>query len=136
MSNGSNNWGVQYSRITFLEKILSTHPNVISVNREHDIYFTITRRKQRDMLKILCCDEYALGLAAVRRGLSEFGKIDIFFVGGVWNGYTKDAKNFCEQSLIGIYNSKEMAGGLWRDDFWSYYATDEKGNRISFVRSA
>lgn len=101
MTNGTNDWGVSFSRITFTEKVLQGHPNVIRFSREKDILFTITRESPDDELRLLCCDEYVFGTTLLDRALAEFGTVNLIYVGGVWNGYTKEAKEQCLRSKIG-----------------------------------
>ncbi len=130
MASGNNSWGVRYSRITFMETVLSSHNNVVSFDRELDILFRVKRRKQEDTLRILCADEYAFGLTFVQRALVEFGHLQIISVGGAWNGYTPEAKEYCLKSRIGLYNSKELPGGLWHDEYWKFHLRDEDGAPI------
>ena len=130
MANGSNEWGVEFCRITFLEEILSTHKNVEDCKRDKDILFSVRRKKPSDSLVIVCVDEYTCGIMAVRKILKEFGQVDMIFVGGVWNSYTKEAKQYCVKSQIGLYNAGEMAGGLWAEKHWIYAKKDDKGRKI------
>ncbi len=136
MSNGDNSWDVHYSRITFLEKIIASHSNVFSFKRDQDILFTVQRTKPFDKLRILCADEYSFSLGAVQRALLEFRPLHIIYVGGFWNGYTPEAKNYCLVDNIGLYNSKEMSGGLWKRDYWDYYQRDEDGNIVYQYKGA
>lgn len=135
MSNGKNNWGVRYSRIAWLEQIIRSHKNVECVKRDQDILFVIRRRKQNDELTILGCDEYAAGLEVVFRAFREFGEINIIHVGAGWCGYTKEAKEYCVSNEIGIFVSNEMAGALWRDDYWAYCKKDDRGDPIYYYRT-
>jgi hypothetical protein len=136
MSNGSNDWSVSFSRIDWLDKLLRGHPNVACVKRDRDIYFSVKRKEQGDNLFVLCCDEYAAGMAIIQRGLSEFGEINIFHIGGGWNGYTPEAKQYCLQNRIGLYVSDEMSGALWKNEYWNYHKRDDDGNPTYFYRSA
>ena len=43
-------------------------------------------------------------------------------------GYTVDAKEECLNRKMGLYNAKELSGGLWRRDYWAYSRKDEDGN--------
>lgn len=136
MTNGSNSWGVEYSRITWFENLLLGHPNVTNIVRHDDIVFDMDRKKHGDHLTILCCYEYTMGLTAVNRALREFNKLNIIHVGGGWCGYTVEAKQFCLDSSIGLYVSNEMYGALWQNEYWSYYQKDSDGNPICYSRSA
>src|SRR5262245_32568207 len=132
MSNGANAWGVKFSQITWFQKMLTTHPNVDAVDRRDDILFTVTRKKPNDTLRILCCDEYTAGMAVIRRGLQEFGELNIFYIGGSWNGYTTQAKEYCIENHIGLYVTDEIAGALWKNDHWNYQKKDKDGDPIRF----
>ena len=134
MTNGSNDWNVPYSQITWFGSLLSSHKNVESVERSQDIVFDIKRKNQDDHLRIVCVNKYTMGQTMVSRVLNEFPRVNIIYIGGGWNGYTTEAKEFCTNSEIGLYVSNEMNGALWKDDFWSYYKRDEDGNKIMFVR--
>jgi hypothetical protein len=136
MSNGSNNWGVEFSKIMWFERLISTHRNIENIARHDDIVFEVDRLKQKDHLTILCCDEYAMGITAVHRALREFGDLNIIHIGGGWCGYTTEAKEFCLNANIGLYVSNEMNGALWKDEFWAYHQKDEDGNTVYYSRTA
>ena len=113
-----------------MDRILKGHGNISDVDRDQDILFTVRRKNQSDVLRILCCDEYAMGTTLVNRAVAEFASPNIIYVGGAWHGYTQQAKEQCLAQKIGLYNSTELAGGLWRDDYWAYNRKDEDGNPI------
>ncbi len=136
MTNGANDWGVSFSKITWVERLLRTHENVAELDRQRDIYFTVKRKAQNDSLAVLACDEYAAGMEVVLRALSEFGKIDIIHVGGGWCGYTKEAKDYCIENRIGIYVTDEMSGALWKREYWAYHKRDKDGNPFFYYKSA
>jgi hypothetical protein len=130
MTNGDNNWGVPYSQITWFERLLQNHKNVTNIGRTRDILFEVDRKAQRDHLRILCCREYTMSLATVQRGLHEFESINVFYIGGAWCGYTRQAKEFCILQQIGLFITDEMTGALWKDDYWNYNQRDDKGDPI------
>ena len=127
MNNGQNSWNVAFRRITWLQYALATHENIECVSRHDDIVFDVTR-KERANLVLLCLDEYSFGIAAARRVFLEFPEVNFVSVGGNWNGYTLEAKDACLKRNIGLYNSTELTGAIWKNEFWSYYKKDKKGN--------
>jgi len=133
--NGSNNWNVSFGSISFLNKILSTHGNVKNILRSKDILFTLERINKIEKLKIVCLEEYCVGVTIMRRVIEEFGRVDIIYSGGEWTGYTPEAKELCISEKIGLYNSKELSGGLWKNEFWNYNKRDEKGDTISYCKT-
>lgn len=123
-NNGNNAWGVPFSDITWFERLLQNHDNVTNIQRHDDIIFEIDRIRQSDHLKIMCCRQYTMSMTLVQKALSDFGKINIIYIGGGWNSYDADAKLFCIQQRIGLYTTPEMSGGLWKNDYWSYEKPD------------
>ncbi|WP_192484800.1 MULTISPECIES: hypothetical protein [Cysteiniphilum] len=129
MSSSSNNWGVSYSRITWLEDAIQNHGNVVNYSRHDDIIMKFDR-KDSSSIVLICLDEYALGEAAVHRVLKEFPEVNYISVGGNWNGYTEEAKQLCISKNIGLFNASELSGALYKDEFWAYHRRDEDGNPI------
>lgn len=127
MKNGTNSWNVSYSRISWLEDAVKSHPNVTNLSRHDDIIMEI-ERKNGCTITLICLDEYCLGEAGVRRVIQEFPLINFISVGGNWNGYTPEAKELCLSKQIGLYNSSELTGAIFRDDFWNYHKKDQDGN--------
>lgn len=136
MTNGSNSWGVPFSHISWFERLLNNHKNIESVLRTKDIYFTVKRKTQGDILQILCVREYTFGHTMTERALAEFGEINIIYIGGGWNGYTPEAKEYCLHAHIGLYVTDEMSGALWNESYWAYHQKDRDGNPSYFYRTA
>ncbi len=129
MTIAGDPWDVNFSRTTFLMRILDGHENVRKYSRSQDIYFEIERINQRDTIWLLGCDEYALSLAVSMRAIQDFDPLNIIFIGGNWNGYSQAAKEYCTERHIGVFNASEISGGLWSDEYWDYAQKDDKGNR-------
>jgi hypothetical protein len=134
-NNGENNWGVSFSRITFLQRILDSHRNVAVLGRHDDIVFEIQRIQQQDKLTVVCVDPYTASLELVMRIVQAFPEVKIIFVGGKWAGYTQEAYDFCQERQIGLYNAGEISGGLHKDAYWNYEKIDDKGNSTKSIRA-
>lgn len=134
-NNCSNTWDVRYSHIAWFERLLTSHPNVQTVSRHHDLVFEVDRKQQMDHLTIFCCNEYTMGLTMVHRALHEFGDLSLIYIGGGWCGYTREAKEFCLDARIGLYVTDEMSGALGKTDSWNYHQKDRDGNPIYRTRS-
>ena len=130
MTNGSNNYGVEYSRIAFAERIIGGHKNVLRWRRDRDIMFILDRERQNDTLRILCCDEYCVGMAFIISALADYDDINIIFTVGSWNSYTREATEFCIESKLGLFNTSEIFGALFNDKYWDYARKDDKGNKV------
>lgn len=129
MKNGSNDWGVTYGRISWLEDAVRSHENVISLRRYDDIVMDVERDRGRGFI-LICLDEYTLGESAVRRVMREFPLVNFIYVGGNWNGYTPEAKELCLSRKIGVYNAGELTGAIFKDEFWAYHKKDKDGNPL------
>lgn len=129
MTNGSNDWGVGYSLISFVDRVITTHANVSDVERHHDLCFEIQRIKGEN-IRLVCINEYTCSLARVLEVLDIFPRTNIVFVGGEWNGYTWQAKEYCLGNKMGLFNSKEINGALHRKDYWNYHRKDDEGNPV------
>jgi len=122
-----NNWNVSYSTISFFEGALNGHSKVQSVHRDRDIFFHITLHTGQ-VLKILLVNEYALGLAAIFRAKAEFPDLEYIVTGSIWNGYTREAKEYGINNSIGIFNGKEILGALNSRNPIKYAKKDHEGN--------
>lgn len=129
-------FSVPFSRTSFLERLLQEHPNVESVDRTRDILFTVQRKNQKDVLRILGLDEYVLGMPVYSTAVEQFGKLNIISNGGNWNGYTSSLKRHAEDMHVGIYIVNEMAGALHRDEYWSYRKKDARGVSYDYSQKA
>ena len=127
MTNGSNDFGVALPQIQFISRTLGNHKAVESVKRSEDIQFDIVRSRG-DELRLVCVNEYTCGLARVLEIMEAFPRTNIIYVGGAWNSYTMQAKKYCIDANVGLFNSSEINGALYRDDYWRYHRTDKEGN--------
>lgn len=127
MRNGRNSWSVSFSKISWLVNAIENHGNVSYAERHDDIVVEVDRN-DGSHITVLCLDEYAMGEAAVHRAFKEFPKANFISVGGNWNGYTPEAKELCSSRNIGLYNSSELTGALWKNEYWRYSQKDEDGN--------
>ncbi|MBA2651285.1 MAG: hypothetical protein H0U73_03305 [Tatlockia sp.] len=133
-NNGLINWDVPFCDISFLNRLLSSHDNLSHITRSKDIVFEVYRKKQNESLKIFCCRQYVMSITLIYKVLDEFDHNNIIYIGGEWNGYTNDAKQYCLDSKIGLYVANEMNGALWSDEYWAYYKKDSDGDAINFSR--
>lgn len=135
MNNGSNKWGVSFSRIAWLESVIGNHDNVTDTVRHDDIIIKVKRNSGPE-LTVICLDQYAFGVSAAERVFQEFPEVNFISVGGNWNGYTPEAKELCKIRNIGVYNSSELTGAIWKDEFWTYHQRDKDGNPVYHYKSA
>lgn len=129
MTNGSNIYGVTFPQILFLTRVLRHHRNVREFSRTRDIQFDLVTARSLN-LRLICLNEYTCGIARILEVQDEFPNANIIYVGGNWNGYTGQAKEYCVQSELGLFNADEINGALHRDDFWNYFRKNENGDPV------
>lgn len=129
MTNGSNLYGVSFNTISFFDSLIARHKNVAEAQRHDDILWSVERFKGRP-IEAICIDEYACGLGKVLEVLTDYKDTNLIWIGGVWNSYTMDAKEYCVENEIGLFNTGEMTGALFMDQFWKYHKKDEEGNPL------
>ncbi len=135
MTNGSNDYGVTFPQIRFVSQLLTRHGNVERFTRTNDIQFDLVTRRGSE-LRLICVNEYTCGFLRVLEVQEDFPELNIVYVGGSWNGYTMQAKEYCIKAQLGLFNATEINGALYRDDYWLYCRTDEKGNPIYPTRAS
>lgn len=129
MTNGVNAFGVSFPQIRFLERLLTSHDSVVQFTRTLDIQFDL-ERKRGPAVRLVCLNEYTCGLGRILEAREVFPGTNLIYVGGVWNSYTWEAKEYCLAAEIGLYNASELNGGLHRNDFWAYHRKDKDGNPL------
>lgn len=130
-----NSWNVSYNVITFFEKAMNGHGKVASVNRTKDIFFTVKDKEDRTF-KVLLLNEYCIGLATVFKVIDEFPDTEYIVTGANWNGYTKEAKDYCMENNLGLFNLGEFLGALNWTNPKNYYKKDTDGKPIYAYKSA
>lgn len=129
MTNGSNPYGISFADISWLERLLNGHGNVAAAVRHDDIVWDVGRQ-HGPAIQAICINEYTCGIARVLEVLQTFPDVNLIYVGGVWNCYTSEAKDYCISNRIGLFNTREMTGALHKDEFWTYHRKDKDGNPI------
>lgn len=135
MTNGSNSYGVSFPQIGFISRLLNAHRNVSRVERVNDIQFDLINSRGVSV-RLICVNEYTCGLAKVLEVLEDFPGTNIIYVGGAWNSYTMQAKKYCIEAQIGLFNANEINGALYSDYYWIYSQKDEKGNPIYHTKAS
>ena len=122
-----NNWGVEYSAITFFKRVLRTHNRVESFTRSDDILFRL-QLITGEVMEVLLVSEYTVGVAAVIHAIDEFPDINHIVTSGVWFGYTEEAKQYGLDHNVGVFVIDEFLGALnWANPI-KYTKKDPDGN--------
>jgi hypothetical protein len=116
MTNGYNDWSVEYSSIMWFEnQFFASHKNVTSVGRSRDIVFTVNRKEQADSVEVLLVNVYAFGIADYYRARAEFPGVKCIVQNGKWNKFTGDALNQASCDGISLFTPSELYAALWKN---------------------
>lgn len=122
-----NNWETSYPNILFMEKALNGHQRVESFQRLKDIVFVIERPERLAPVVAVLINRYTIGLADVIAVKAEFPEATCIVAPGDWCGYTREAKEYGAAQGIGVFNTSEFFGALWRADPKDYVKKDPNG---------
>lgn len=111
-----NNWDTAFPDIRFLTEALSTHKAVSSFTRTRDIVFTIERPVSETPIVMVLIKRYTVGLADVIAVMKEFPDATCIVAPGDWAGYTKEAKEYGIAQKVGVFNTSEFFGALWKEN--------------------
>lgn len=128
----NNNWDIMPSHVVFFEKMLSQHTAVADFVREKDICFVV-RKLDGVTIRIVIVDRYVLGKVDLINIIDEFPDVNMVFVSGTWNHYTREAKEYGLDRQIGVYHPAEFFGALLKgNEFWNFVKKDKNGDPISY----
>jgi hypothetical protein len=127
--NGSNNWNVGYSSISFMEQVLSTHRAVASFERVNAIQFDIVRTNDLSDLNVVFVNEYHLGEASAYAILNEFDSVEVIVNNGNWNHILVNWREFADRTGVVIFKMTDFMGAINVDDPRDYVTEDEREER-------
>ena len=136
MTNGHNDWGVEYSSIIWFEnQFFESHKNVASVERSRDIVLTVNRKKQADKVEVLLVNVYAFGISDYYRAKAEFPSVKCIVQNGKWNKFTGDALSQAICDEIGLFTPGELHAALWKDNAVGRRKTAKRTSSVSWRTS-
>jgi hypothetical protein len=68
-----------------------------------------------------------VGIADVQRAKQQFPQLNCIVIGGGWNQYTEEAKDYATASKIGLFNFGEFFGSLYSKFPYLYVKKDDDG---------
>jgi hypothetical protein len=109
------------SSIDYFETGLKNHKVVLSYDKLKEQQYNITRIEKSD-LKVYLTNLYIVSLADVHEIIDKFPSLNCIVTISNYNSYTSEAKKFCIENGIGLFNYKELYGALYynKDRFLNY----------------
>lgn len=98
-----------------LIKYLKTNTKVAKVEQESEQIIQVTRVALYQ-LRIFMTNIYTVSLADVYEIIAEDNQINAIVTMSAYNSYTADAKEFCKEKLLGLFEFKEFLGAVYYDN--------------------
>lgn len=95
-------------------KFLVENKTVVEVSQESDQIIHV-RRVKYSSLSVFMTNSYIVSLADVHEILTQAAHVNTIVTMSAWNGYTKEAKQFCKERGIGLFRFKEFLGAVYYD---------------------
>ena len=128
--NGQNPFGVGYSTISFVEKVIRGAKGVSSFVRENDILFNISFETMAHKLgmpdstydvPIVISDAYRFSAALLTELHDAFPDVKVFALTGDWCKFTTEAESLAGMLGVKLLNSREFIGCLHRGVAKGYF---------------
>ena len=116
--------------IEALMEYLQSNNAVRTVRRESN-QLIIVKRNTLPSLRTFMTNIYIVSLADVHEIFAKAGKVDAIVTMSAWNGYTPEAKAFCKERRVGLFEFKEFLGAVHYvgDRYLSYIPPEKRENR-------
>lgn len=113
-----------------LVEYLSSSNAVTHVEQESEQIIHVKRRK-RPPLRVYLTNIYILGVADIHDIFVQGGDLNAIVTMSAWNGFTLEAKNFCNERGVGLFSFKWFLGALHYDGekFLNYIHPEELERR-------
>lgn len=106
---------------------LSANNNVSSISHNGGQLLSISRSRLSD-LTVFLTNIYIVGEADAREILSQNSEINAIVTMSAWNGYSSEAKRFCNSKNVGLFKFGELLGAVHYDgrQFLDYIPPHER----------
>src|SRR3546814_12258728 len=118
-------WPSYYGNYDYFENRMARHQKVAELTAEGDGVYRL-RRTRGDVLRLFICECYAFGVADYIETTGKLGHLDLVIINSAWCGYSPDAKRYCREESVGLFEIGELEGALRRDDSWTYRTKRKK----------
>src|SRR3546814_8340916 len=85
---------------------MARHQKVAELTAEGDGVYRL-RRTRGDVLRLFICECYAFGVADYIETTGKLGHLDLVIINSAWCGYSPDAKRYCRDESVGLFERSE-----------------------------
>jgi len=118
-------WTSYYGDYKFFEDRMLSHSKVSNIQNAGDGLYEIDLVEGK-VIKVFICECYSFGLAEYYESVRKLGKIDAVVINSNWCGYTIDAKRYCLEHGVGLFDIGGFMAALNTKNFWEYLTKQEE----------
>lgn len=118
-------WPSHHGHFNFFEDRMTSHSSVIVLQNTSVGLYKIVRKADPRALTVFICDCYSFGCAEAMETIGNIGSIDAIIINSSWCSYSMDAKHYCIDKKIGLFNIGDFMRSIHIKNFWSYLNEDE-----------
>ena len=123
--NDSFPWMSYYKNYKFFESRMKSHSRVSSLRNNADGLYEIVLTDKR-VLKVFICECYSFGMAEYYESVDNLGELNAVIINSNWCGYSMEAKFYCIEHSIGLFDIGGFMVALNMKNYWEYITKDEK----------
>ncbi|WP_137982865.1 hypothetical protein ACTACN_02440 [Pseudomonas syringae] len=117
-------WMSHYGEYQFFEERMRNHNKVSKLkNIQGGLYEILL--KNGKTLKIFICECYSYGVAEYEETVQNLGPLDAIIINSNWCGYSSEAKSYCRERLVGLFDIREFMAALNLTRYWEYPTENE-----------
>ncbi|WP_032699973.1 hypothetical protein ACTACM_19660 [Pseudomonas fragariae (ex Marin et al. 2024)] len=117
-------WMSHYGEYQFFEERMRNHNKVSKLkNIQGGLYEILL--KNGKTLKIFICECYSYGVAEYEETVQKLGPLDAIIINSNWCGYSSEAKSYCRERLVGLFDIREFMAALNLTRYWEYPTENE-----------
>lgn len=114
-----------YGNYKFFEDRMLSHNKVYRIQNTGEGLYEIDLGGGR-LIRVFICECYSFGLAEYYESVEKLGKIQAVIINSNWCGYTIEAKRYCREHGVGLFNIGEFMAALNTKNFCEYLTKQEK----------
>lgn len=118
-------WMSYYGNYKFFEDRMRTHNKVHNIQNVGDGLYEIDLGEGK-IKRVFICECYSFGMAEYYESEEKIGSIDAVIINSNWCGYTNEAKRYCLEHGVGLFDISGFMAALNKENFWEYLTEQEK----------
>jgi len=114
-----------YGNYKFFEDRMRSHNKVADIQNTGEGLYEIDHVDGRALI-VFICECYSFGIAEYYESVENLGDLNAVIINSNWCGYTMEAKFYCQEHNVGLFDIKGFMAALNLRNYWEYLTEEEK----------